>query len=130
MSIHFNDPNTNPKSLPDAVKIAKHFKSGEEQAKHERLIRQGLAQLGMDKTPTISDIERLMTEALGKIEDIRRGAVMIADAHIAEGKLLDRPVLAREINSQFLDAFVGYNKEALLIILTTILCQNTVREVG
>ena len=126
MSDSIFDPNMDPNNFQP---LKPKEMSGVKWEEHNRMLRDALSKMKSTKEVFVSDVERLNIEAHGKHKEIMYYAQAIADAHREGGTRLDAVQLTKEINTMYLDKFVRYSHEELLIILTTFLAQNTMREV-
>jgi hypothetical protein len=115
MSFEFNDP----KFEPGKGQLPPHqFKSGVAFERHKKIVEGVIAGLKL-KTEQVSDLEQLWREAQVRIKNVRQYGEMIADEHAEVGRTMDPKVFAEDIQNKYMNNFVHYSKDQLLVILTT-----------
>lgn len=120
------DPNMDPKNFQP---IKPKEMTGVQWEEHNRMLKAALSHMKGAKEVFESDVERLNKAAYAKHKEVMSFAQAAADRHVNEGRVLDPVALAKEVNHRYLSLFVPYDKEQLLIILTTFLSQQTLNEV-
>lgn len=95
---------------------------------HNRIVTDAIKQMGL-KPPKDSDVERLLREAQQRIKLVRQYAEMIDKEVKVAGKDHNRATLAQEIFNKYLDNFVHYNKDELLLFLARFLSEMTMNEI-
>lgn len=105
-----------------------HFSSGVNQELHHKLHDAAIKKLKMQHK-VVTDLESLLREATSRIKNVRDYAELIDQEVKAAGKDHNREMLAMEMQTKFLDNFVHYNKDQLLVILAFFLTKQVVSEI-
>lgn len=120
----FNSPDFDSRKF-DPLKAPK-FKSGEAFARHQRIVADGLKQLGVNQNIDVPDIEKLSNQA----QAIYAEAEHIAHRYFAEGIAAGRPAerlaAIKEVQMFFLDKFVHFNHDEVLVLLSTFLTKSVI----
>lgn len=122
---NFNDPNFDSRKFnPIRPKIDPGITFEE----HQRIVAAGLKMIG-NKPEDLPDIERLFRKAQGEISAVRTYASIIDKEVRTQGKDHNRAQLSEDIIAKFLDKFMDYSKEELLLVLAKYLTEAVVKEI-
>ncbi len=74
-----------------------------------------------------SDMERLISSLSQLIQSNNSLCSAVVEGHRASGKVLNRAQLRSEVEMKYMEALLQYNKEELLLLLTAVLSDNTLK---
>jgi len=97
------------------------------QDEHNRIVQAGIKMLGLPNKQ-LADTEQLLKQAKAKLAVVRNFAQTIDNEIRAAGKEHDKKILFQQLCSSYLDQFVQFNKDELLIILAFLLSELTIKE--
>ena len=95
---------------------------------HQRIVQAGIKMLNIPNKP-LADTEELLRKAKAKLAVVRNFAQTIDNEIRVAGKEHDKKVLFQQLCSSYLDQFVQFNKDELLIILAFLLSELTLKEI-
>lgn len=123
---HLNNPDFDPSKIQP---IQHKFKNGMQREEHERIVKAGLEMMGLadDKR---SDIEILLAKAIERISTTRNWAHTMRQAHIDNGWIFLPSEMQTKLLSKYWQSMESFDKEELLMILSTFLTQQTMKEVA
>ncbi len=124
---NFMDPKYDPARFADS-KIHQRFKSGEEQAKHIRLVQEGLRMLKI-KEHELNDIDILLTRGQGAISRVRRYALEREAQARAAGLNLNREEVFKDLLSAFEQEFDKFTSDEKNLLLVLFCAQLTMKEI-
>lgn len=102
--------------------------SGVKQEAHHKMVNGIIKSMKMQEDEE-TDTMKLHIEAISRVTLIRQYVQLVVQAHIDEGKQLDKDILYQEITTKLLDNFHHYTKDQLLMIVVGMMGEILMKDV-